>query len=266
MDPIFDTFILFLFCLIPLALAGMIFVYFADPNHRKQSLIRNHARQEYGNARGSMHLKMLIPARNNLKKRSNRIDQMITSKKNEMNAIIKKRDDVLRLALEKYLFERLFYVAGIGESLKFDIAHRVFQGRLTDLNKAQYLVHGIGESRQYSINAWVKRMLDTIEERMKEDFPGKKEIVTQYRELHQTHKDQLAELENEKSKLMQLLARANQEIERLGKIKVRDFEEALKLPGARSKQIDEFLIGSFAEWEVVPQWFQEIVEVGNSDV
>jgi hypothetical protein len=266
MDPISATLLFFLICLISLALGGLAFVYSADPNRRKRKLIHNQARQEYQNARGTLHLKMLIPARNNLKKRASQIDQKISSERKEIDRIGIKRDDALRLALEKHIIETHFHVPGIGESLKLTIINHVFKGRLTDLYHAQHMVHGIGESRQYSINVWVNRFLETIEERMKEDFPGKQEIVKHHKTALQARKAKVIALENEKSQVVHLIAKANEEIDRLSKIKVEHFEAALVQPGAPSKQIDEYLIGSFAEWDVVPQWFQGILEVGNSDV
>ena len=81
-----------------------------------------------------------------------------------------------------------------------------------------------------------------------------------------THQLTIPKLEDERKRVSQLLANADQEIQRLQRIQPKHFAIALANPAEFSGDVENYLRGSFAEWEAIPQWFVDIVEFENRNV
>lgn len=97
------------------------------------------------------------------------------------------------------------------------------------------------------------------------DFPRKKEITQRYQAERERLNGEIATAEASHKQQAGLLVHVNDEIGRLSAVSARDFEAAMADQTAYTDKVNLYLLGSFAPWELMPDWFaQALVASGQS--
>lgn len=240
---------------------NMVIDYIAEIK-RKQALKRK-ARHDYESARGTAHLAFLTRAKKQTSQKIKQIDRAIKQSQAKINDLKRQRANALILALEKYIaYNHLTEVPGIGTKLRDTLLRRVFVSRLSDLQRS-FVVTGIGEARQRDINYWIWLYEQRKPEMLVQDFPGKKNVLSEYDPNLKTLADDNHKLKSDKTKLEIRNEIAISYIKKLEQVTVTDFKNALLLPGSDHPLLDEYCIGLFPEWEPVPDWFKVLIAEGE---
>jgi hypothetical protein len=259
MDPII---LAGLFLLAAFAFLGMVFfivLYIFDPKQRRQRLLREKARMDYHNARGTAHLIMLSEAQGRIKLKL----QTTTKELAENQAVLMKLQteqsiELHKLIETKIIREHIHQIPGIGPKLGARIASQVFHSRLSDLKSAGR-IRGIGDSRQIQINNWIRSWESQIPELLKMDFPGKQQVITNYADRIRSKSADIRKLEKQKGDLQTNYEKCIGLIQQLKEVRARDFEGSLSGKIQSNPKIQFYLNGVFPEWEPMPVWFKEIV-------
>jgi hypothetical protein len=234
-------------------------------NSKRVNSLKNLACSDYEAARGTAHLKLLKNAEKRLTHQIDDHNKRLSTTQNELAQIQKKTNDQMLEALEKYIVnQHLTEVPGIGPKLSHTIIQYVFRGRLQDLRKASYTVHGIGQNKQYLIDMWIKQWEQKIPSLLKEYFPGKSEILTRAETQKKGSEEAIVNIEREKRQLIERLTKARDVIKCLEEVKLQDFVNALLTPDKTNPRIDDYQRGVFAEWEPIPDWFKELITESES--
>jgi len=169
---------------------------------------------------------------------------------------VQARDQALTRTLVKDLVEaELGAVPGIGPVLKSKIIRHVFRGRLRDLHHAHRL-EGIGSRRQREISQWVHRVEGQLPQLLQEDFTGKAQIMAAYREDLAERRHQLDAMQQQIAELQTLEAQIDAVLEALNAVTWEDFHRALLDPSGPSEAVQQYMVGVFAPWEPMPNWFR----------
>lgn len=227
--------------------------------------LRRQAILDYKNARGTSHLEMLRTAMRNVRRRREQYEHTIKSLKSRKSTLERERQAELVAQLQSYLVRyRLDEARGIGTKLKQRIVRQVFRGRLEDLYQTQRVVVGVGQSKQYAINSWVTYYKQRLPRLLQEDFPGKGEIIANYREVLLGIAGQIKRLEAQRQTLMELESRVNQKTTLFSQVHKQDLIQALLEEEDYSEEIELYLQGLFAPWEPMPDWFRQALEEGRT--
>lgn len=235
-------------------------LYLFPPKIRRKIIIRLKAREEYKKARGYHHLVQLRKARSRLEKKKYICKKKHIKLKADLNSFNREEQEEFTREVEKNIvLERFQEVNGIGPNLSSRIINGVFRGRLKDLRYA-YRIHGVGETKQHSINQWIRSYENRLTEIVASDFKGKQTIVDTFdQRREETHKEIFnvkAALEFVETKLAML----EQEIQKLESVSVDDFVAAYHGEKKKTKEIDYFLKGVFGEWESMPDWYKWVMK------
>lgn len=227
---------------------------------KRRRALHNLGRTAYKQSRGMAHAKLLKDAHNRIAKQVNRLEGQIKTQQSQFEKICSISEIQLLKALERYIvYEHLTEVPGIGLKLSQTIIQYVYRDRLSDLRKASSVVPGIGKSKQLSINKWIDQYERRIPLLLKENFPGKAEVLTQVKTKTKEIDMSIAKQSHEKSLLEHRMQNAEQALRHLEAISMADFINAMLNPEATSINIDIYQRGVFAEWEPMPDWFKEII-------
>lgn len=227
----------------------------------KQIKLRQQARIDYQQARGTAHKNILRTAFHNFEGQQKTCQQTIQNANKEIRRFQAQQHKALEKSLTDYLVEeRLREVSGIGAVRQADILRLVYKGKLTDLYDAHQLP-GIGEQTQISLNQWIQAYQNKFSDLLQEDFPGKRVINQSYQALIQGQKATIVEMEKKIQALQTKLDRIQMELEWLDSVSVQDFLRALNNPRQAKDDLDRYLQGVFAEWEPVPDWFRALLAV-----
>jgi hypothetical protein len=231
--------------------------------NKKRKTLKEIAKGEFEHARGTYHLKMLKDAQQRFTARIGNTDSEIKRLSVERNNAIELGKTQLRQKLERHLIStRIIEIPGIGNALGSTILHCVYKGNLTDLYHASSY-QGIGESKQYGINAWVQKYQNQIPALLQQDFPGKSEIVKQTADKMAGLEVQINQLKAIKYQDESKLNGIVKWIEYLGKVTAEDFIKARVYHLGDFSNIEIYLNGVFPEWEPMPDWFKYIISGGN---
>ncbi len=253
-------FLLLSFMLVLIFCVLVLFAYqiYLSPAAVRRQGIRLQARADYEHARGTAHLRILREAHHRKDAALKQCDKQITAGENRAASLEREQQERLREALERHLaYSRLTEVKGIGPKMRDRIIAVAFRSRLADLSQA-YRVQGVGATRQQAINAWIQYYAGRIPLLLNEDFPGKQEILANYRNQLDDLGIQITHLSESRDRLGDHLKRLNDPINELQAVGVKEFIKALRDPLHVPADIDKYLIGLFPEWEPTPEWFNEL--------
>lgn len=120
-----------------------------------QAKLRQQARIDYQQARGTAHKQLLQAAAKNLQQQQQTQQRTIHTAQAKISQLQTTQSRLLKDAfLDHLVHERLTEIPGIGERRKAEILQKVYKGKLTDLRLA-HLLPGIGDQTQAAINKWV---------------------------------------------------------------------------------------------------------------
>lgn len=250
------------------ALAGLLFILAAlalrvghSPVQERVTL-QDQARFDYQSARGTAHLKLMRAARDRELQALKQCQSALTQATRRKANWGVEHDRKMRSALEEYiLINSLDEIRGIGENLALDLAaYARKHGGLAALRRASGNVSGIGPARQSAIDAWVTGYLTQMPVLLAGDFPGKTEILQASREEFAALSREVEELTAREAVITKKLDRLRAEMKPFDWVTLETFYRALQNPEAPSDDLERYLLGVFAEWEPVPDWFKDIVE------
>ncbi len=231
-------------------------------DNKKKRILKQIAKSEFEQARGTYHLHMLNEARKRYELIIKDIDRDILQKNDQKLKTEIEEKEQLRQCLEKYLITtRITEIPGIGQELGRGILNQIYRGNLTDLYQS-FALSGIGDQKQSNINIWVNKYLNQIFTFLQNDFPGKNEIINQSKEKIVFILDEIEQKHTDKSVAEKKLIIINQWIGKLEKITLDDFIAARVENKGNFSEIENYINGVFAEWESIPDWFKEVMSGG----
>ena len=233
--------------------------------NKRRNALKKIAKSEYKHARGTYHLKMLKDAQKRITAKVKDADREIQRLSVESKQVFDTSQIQLRQVLERHLIStRITEIPGIGNALGSVILHTVYKGNLKDLYRAS-AYQGIGEAKQYGINAWVRKYQGKLPDLLLENFPGKMEITKQATERITTLETQMKQLHVTRSWDEKNLKGILKWVTYLGNITAEDFINARINHSGNFSSVENYLNGLFPEWEPMPEWFK-IVILGAEDV
>jgi len=235
-------------------------LYIFDPKQRRQRLLREKAHIDYLNARGTSHLKMLLQAQAHLNLKIQSTSKELNENQVALTKLLKEQLDEQSQLLETQIVrQHIHEIPGIGSKLAAQIVSRSFRSHLSDLRFARSTIHGIGDTRQVQINNWISSWESRIPDLLKQDFPGKQQVIGKYAERIRSTTSNVKKLEKQKGNLQTNLDKCVGLIKQLKEVTARDFEGALSGKIQTNPTIQFYLTGVFPDWEPMPDWFKEIV-------
>ena len=222
--------------------------------------MRRQAQADYDTARGTAHLRLLQTAQKTLQTQVYQNERHINEHNTTLKDALARRDTELRRALVHHLVEDEFHtIPGIGPRLASAVKSQVFRGELSDLRNAS-LVDGIGPQKQAAINDWLMKAERRLPGLLAADSPAKQEITRRYQAQKERLTSEIAAAEARNRQLADILKPVDKEIGRLSAVSVRDFESMLADPTTGADKVNRYLLGSFAPWEPMPDWFARALE------
>jgi hypothetical protein len=224
------------------------------------------SRQEYKQARGTAHKQLLVETRQKAQSLYQENLNYHRNAEQELKHLQEAQKQELEAILVQHLLEsRLNEIKGIGPQRKAAIIQDVFRGKLSDLQQASK-IPGITTTIQVEINRWVAHYQQELPHLLEQDFSGKSTIEARFKPRIALQEQILHDTEAKNSSLQARIRRIDEELKWLNKITVRTFLQALIRPEQSAPELDRYLCGVFAEWEPVPEWFQEIVSFSSMPV
>jgi hypothetical protein len=204
---------------------------------------------------------MLVAARKQLRVQLATASQARREAQQAYKELVRARNGELQSTLVKHLvYTQLDTVPGIGSTLKSRILRWVFQGELTDLYQA-YRLDRIGPQCQQAINRWVQRVELQLPELLQEDFPGKADILATYQDRLDTRRRQADAAEQRAAELEELERRVEAALVDLETVTWHDFHEALVAVDGPTEKVRRHILGVFAAWEPMPEWFRQALSI-----
>lgn len=239
-------------------LAGVLFLFWIFARVKSEISLRKRAKRDYQMARGTYHLSQLSRLLKLLNETIEREEQAARRIENELKALESQRSSELRAALSLYLVrERLREIPGIGPEMQQRIIRYCFKKDIQDLRFA-YRINGIGPQRMHAIEQWIDRMEREFPRLLEGDFPGKEEILQKYAKRLELKQQ---EAERRRQSLLEnkaLYQKANTVAKELGKVLPSHFRAALRHPSGENRIPTRYLLGIYAPWEPIPEWFQAL--------
>lgn len=242
-----------------LVLAPALYFVFFSPSAMRRRTLKGQAKADYKNARGTAHLKLLRDAYERLDKKHQQCVGQITATRRRLASLESDQQEELTQTLERHIAtQHLRDISGIGSALQERILSTVFRGSLDDLHQA-HQVRGVGRRRQRAISNWVRDYQERLPDLVEEDFPGRDDILARHKDAMDELEARIGLLTTRRSKLKQQLDQLRPEIDRLEAVTEKDFVAALQGATDEPDELDTYLQGVFAEWEPIPDWFEDIV-------
>jgi len=228
---------------------------------------RVRASRDYRLARGTLHLKQIESALRNLSSRIHDLQDELSSINAKIQELEEEEKEELRETFLRQVVPReLRNVPGIGSTLAEDILDRCFDGTLWSLKEAYLYVRGVGEKRQAAINDWVQSLEWELSSRLEKDFPGKKEVDERYKRHIADLKTRQVEVNKELESLKELGDQVEEKVQWLRQVRPRLFFRAYRGNKEASALVTKYLMGVFAEWEEMPEWFKKLIGDFGYDV
>ena len=222
------------------------------------------ARQEYEQARGTAHKQLLHTAVKLLRQEMKRLSSKLSFARREKDDFNQSYHQALETALVQIIVnEHLQEVPGIGAQRKAQILQQVFHGHLSDLSYA-YRLQGVGHQTQQALNAWVTSYQRQLPMLLKGDFAGRADIDQKYQPEIEKVEQQIAKLVRQQKELESKITHIANELKWLDAITEKDFYNALKNPEHPSPTLNLYVQGVFGEWESMPDWFRQAIEIVES--
>ena len=127
------------------------------------------------------------------------------------------------------------------------------------------MYNGIGQTKQHSIDQWVAKYDREFPVLLKQDFPGKSNIILDSNAQMASLQSELKKWQADRICEEEKLDRVTKEIDRLEMVTVDDFVKARVEHEGDLAQIDGFINGVFSEWEAMPEWFMEVIQQKEED-
>lgn len=227
--------------------------------------LRDLAKQEYEQARGTAHKRLLHVAKEWHEREEQRLITSVASTHHQKNLINQKYSEALEKVLVHVLVhEHLQEVPGIGPQRKAQILQHVFRGRLSDLSRA-YQLQGVGQQTQQALNNWIVDYTQRLPVLLNQNFAGRAAIDQQYQPEVEKVEQQLASLVEQQKQVQAKITRIDQELKWLDAISQKDFYKALRSSEQTSPTLNRYVQGVFGEWETMPDWFRQALE-GVEDI
>lgn len=215
---------------------------------------------DYDNARGTHHKKIIEKKYAKLKVDVDKTRNQLLSAQNTHKAIISERDLKLEKRITTIIFENEFTdIKGIGTVLKDRIRRQCFNGTLDSLRYAGS-VQGIGDEKRYDIHQWISRTRRKLPQLLRGEFQGKQSIIKEYTIKVRDANRKINDLTNEFNPKNQLQKIVELELDKLNKVKPSTFVTSYNGDQEASQIVTEYLLGSFPEWRTMPLWFKTLTE------
>lgn len=215
------------------------------------------ARNAYKSARGTHHRTLLNAALKQQQQLQKAAQMEIAVIERKLLQLQKQEQVALDGELQKWIATtQLREVPGIGAKRYEQLMHNVFNGRLDDFLHAKNRVPGIGEATQAALNRWVYNYKQRLPGLMLGDFPGKLPITSAYAQKREVLLTEQRALE---TRIVALIAAQDPiecELAWLNQVNLRAFQQTYK---REDPQVDRYMLGVFAEWEKMPEWFRSVM-------
>lgn len=232
------------------------------PAWTRRRALHVQARQDFLNARGTSHRQLLSDALGALVDRKTSCATQLAEAKMQKAAQEQRLDSELYSAYSRWVIAEHFHeIYGIGPKLREYILNQVFDGNLSDLHHANW-VPGVGAARQSIISQWVYQYEARKPEWFKTGFPGQADVDRTFRRAIQIEVDKIKTLSQELTSLNEHAAAVQQALSSLDGISEADFVAVLCHPDQTDDRLAAYLRGAYEEWEPMPAWFREALEVG----
>lgn len=217
-----------------------------------------YARSAYKTARGTQHRILLQEASRRLVQKQKANEQKMFAIKQHLRQLQRRENAELETRLQRWIAtEHLKEVSGIGAKRYDELMRQVFHGKLEDFYRAQDRVSGIGDKTQLALNAWVKSYKRRLADMIQSDFPDKQAIVNAYAQKRKPLLQQQTALEKDIADIRNAQKPIERELRWLNQV---DFETFRNTYKCENYQVDRYLLGVFAEWEEMPDWFKSALK------
>ncbi|MBA7638720.1 hypothetical protein ES703_46376 [subsurface metagenome] len=221
---------------------------------------RIRAHNDYDNARGTHHKKIIEIKYAKLKDDVDKTRNQLLSAENTHKAIISERDLILEKRITTIIFEKEFTdIKGIGKVLKDRIRRQCFNGTLDSLRYAGS-VQGIGDEKGYDIHQWISRTRRKLPQLLSGEFQGKQSILTKYKKKIRDAERKVNDVKNKFAPKNQLQNTVELELGILNRVKPSTFVTSYNSDQEASEIVTEYLLGCFPEWRTMPLWFKTLTE------
>lgn len=245
--------------LLGLALFALMVVVW--PAWTRRRALRAQARQDFLNARGTVHRQLLSDALRAIVGRKASCAAQLAEAKRQKAMQEQRLDRELYSAYSRWIVAEHFHeIYGIGPKLREQILSQVFHGRLSDLHQS-HIVPGVGDARQSTISQWVRQYEAKRPEYFRAGFPGQADTKRTFEHAVQMEEGKINALSQELTTLNERAAAVQQALSSLDGISEADFLEVFRHPDQPDDRLAVYLRGVYEEWEPMPMWFREALEV-----
>jgi len=221
------------------------------------------ASNDYRNARGTKHLRLLQEIFTALNKKKAEITNSITDLEVQIKRLDRRKMQELEVAASKFLIQKeLTKVSGIGETLKKRIIQQCFKNTLSSLDNVEH-IQGVGSEKALAIRLWVKDAIHRLPEVIQGDFQGKQKIMMKFEKSLNETTNQRSSLMQDLQKVEEVISKIDKEVRRLSLISTSTFRRALKGDVIAVSQVSQYMRGTFPEWEEIPKWLKNAKKIVN---
>lgn len=220
--------------------------------------LRKKAKQDYANARGTIHLREIEAALGRIQQFYDAAVANLQQLKQRLNGLQHTLKSELEQALVTYLVNnRLTEIDGVGDTRAAAIRSRIFQGQLRDLYQS-HQIRGISTHVQSNISRWVREQEDQLPQLIAKGFPRKAQIEYKYR---QEQRELDASIASEEKRVLYVerdLETLQRGVSALEGVTEQDFFHALT-GKVGNETIVPYMMGVYSEWEEPPGWYQRLI-------
>ncbi len=221
------------------------------------------ASNDYRNARGTKHFKLLQGIFTSLNKKKAEIINSITDLEVQIKRLDRRRMQELEVAASKFVIQKeLTNVSGIGEILKKRIIQLCFKNTLNSLDNVEH-IQGVGSEKALAIRLWVKDAIHRLPEVIQGDFQGKQKIMMKFEKSLNETTNQRSSLMQDLQKVEEVISKIDKEVRWLSLISTSTFRRALKGDIIAVSQVSQYMRGTFPEWEEIPKWLKIVKKIVN---
>ncbi|MFH0897617.1 MAG: hypothetical protein V1850_06185 [Candidatus Bathyarchaeota archaeon] len=221
---------------------------------------RRKVNEDFLNARGSMHRKIIQDCLVTLNQKISSIDERLKCLSMQRADLVKRKEKEMEVKLTAQMVDtELTTIPGIGIVLKDRIVRQCFDGTLESLYRAGN-VQGIGEEKNQAIRQWVGRTRSRIPKLLIQDFPEKSKIMKLYADLDKKIEQELNAKNVELQDFQQLRNEATVALNSLKTVSKSTFSDAYRGDDKASKMVTQYLIGVFPKWGRMPTWLKTLME------
>jgi hypothetical protein len=229
---------------------------------RRNHLLREQAKIDFQNARGTAHKYLLEKALSFYQEEIRSYKTQIKIREERISALkdlMKKKTESLEKEVMREIFDQIVYselteVPGIGEVLKDRIIREVYNGHINDLRYSKN-VHGISEERQWQINLWIDKKLKDISSKISQILSQRLDFTLQLNEIKLLEEEILSIKTSVDQIEKSGLNYVNWALEYLSGVTEAHFFKAYTTT-KYDDLIARYLIGIFPEWEPIPPEFR----------